>query len=303
MEGDRLARIVEAKDASPDELAITLCNSGVIAAEGRVLFDLLDRVGNANAAGEYYLTDVIGLGTDEGLRARVVTCPEAETMGINTRAELARAEAILQDRLRAGAMAGGATLIAPDTVFLSADTEIGQDVTIEPHVVIGPGVTIAGGAVIRAFSHLEGCRVGPGAVAGPYARLRPGADLGEDVRVGNFVEIKNAELGPGAKVNHLSYVGDASVGAGANIGAGTITCNYDGVFKHRTEIGAGAFIGSNTALVAPVRVGAGAMTAAGSTVTADVPDGALAVARAAQSVKPGLAARIMERLRAKKRAG
>ncbi|CUH33051.1 Bifunctional protein GlmU [Jannaschia seosinensis] len=296
-QGDRLERIVEAKDASAEELSIRLCNSGVIAADAGVLFSLLDQVGCDNAAGEYYLTDIIALARAGRMSARLVTCPEAETMGVNTRADLAAAEAAFQRRMRDEVMATGATLTAPETVFFAHDTIVGHDVVIEPNVVFGPGVTLEDGAVIRAFSHLEGCRVAGACVVGPYARLRPGTELARGARVGNFVEVKAARIAAGAKLNHLSYVGDADVGARANIGAGTITCNYDGVFKHRTEIGAEAFIGSNTALVAPVRVGAGAMTGSGSVVTEDVPDGALALGRAKQINKDGLAARLMARLR------
>ncbi|MGB3407677.1 MAG: bifunctional UDP-N-acetylglucosamine diphosphorylase/glucosamine-1-phosphate N-acetyltransferase GlmU [Jannaschia sp.] len=299
-DGDRLERIVEAKDASPAELAIRLCNSGVLAAEAGVLFELLDQVGNDNAAGEYYLTDVPGLARAARLSARVVVCPEAETLGVNTRADLAAAEAAFQTRKRAETIENGATLTAPETVFFASDTYVGRDVVIEPNVVFGPEVTIESGATIRAFSHLEGCHVSEDCVIGPYARLRPGAELDRGVRVGNFVEVKNALVAEGAKINHLSYVGDADVGARANIGAGTITCNYDGVFKHRTVIGDDAFIGSNTALVAPVRVGDAAMTGSGSVITMDVPDGALAIARAKQENKDGLAARLMAKLRAAK---
>ncbi len=298
MEGPDLARIVEFKDATEAERAIRLCNSGVICADARTLMRLARRVGDDNAAGEYYLTDIVALARAEGLSAGVVTCDAAETMGVNTRAELAAAESAFQARARAEALAAGVTMTAPETVHLAHDTALAADVEIEPHVVFGPGVTVASGARIRAFSHLEGCTIGAGAVIGPQARLRPGARVGADVRVGNFVEIKNAELAEGAKVNHLSYVGDASVGAAANIGAGTVTCNYDGVSKHRTEIGAGAFIGSDTMLVAPVRVGAEAMTGSGSVITRDVPDGALAVARARQDNKPGFARKLMARLRA-----
>ena len=269
-------------------------------ASREVLFDLLGKVGNDNASEEYYLTDIIGLARDEGLDARVVRCDEAETLGINTRAELARAEAAFQAHARTEAMENGVTLADPATTYFSLDTAIGRDTQIGPNVVFGPGVTVESGADIRAFSHLEGCHVSSGAQVGPFARLRPGAELAEAARVGNFVEVKNATIDAGAKVNHLSYVGDAHIGEAANIGAGTITCNYDGVFKHHTEIGARAFIGSNTMLVAPVRVGDEAMTASGSVITSDVPDGDLAVARGAQSNKPGLARRLMNRLRALK---
>ncbi len=298
MAGDRLERIVEFKDATADERAITLCNSGVVAADAALLMQLAAAVGNDNAAGEYYLTDIVALAAARGLTATAVTCPEAETMGVNSRADLAAAEAVFQSRRRAEVMENGVTLTDPSTVWLSADTVIGRDATVEQNVVFGPGVTVESGARIRAFSHLEGAHVGADAIVGPYARLRPGAELGNGARVGNFVEIKKAELGEGAKVNHLSYVGDARVGAGTNIGAGTITCNYDGVNKHHTEIGARAFIGSNTMLVAPVTVGDEAMTATGSVVTTDVPDGALAVARARQSNRAGYARRLMERFRA-----
>ncbi|MXQ07793.1 bifunctional UDP-N-acetylglucosamine diphosphorylase/glucosamine-1-phosphate N-acetyltransferase GlmU [Alphaproteobacteria bacterium GH1-50] len=301
-DGDRLERIVEWKDASEGERAITLCNSGVVMAGTGTLFDLVAAVGNDNAAGEYYLTDIVALGRERGLTAQVVICDEAETLGINTRAELAAAEAIFQTRARAELLANGVTLVAPETVHLSLDTHIGRDAVIEPNVVFGPGVTVESGARIRAFSHLEGCHVGAGAIVGPYARLRPGAELSNGVRIGNFVEVKNAEIGEGAKVNHLTYIGDASIGDGTNIGAGTITCNYDGVFKHRTEIGRNAFIGSNTMLVAPVSVGDGAMTATGTIVTKDVPAGDMALGRAPQVNKAGLATRFFEKLRAAKAA-
>ncbi|MEM9437711.1 MAG: bifunctional UDP-N-acetylglucosamine diphosphorylase/glucosamine-1-phosphate N-acetyltransferase GlmU [Pseudomonadota bacterium] len=296
-EGDRLLRIVEYKDASEQERAITLCNSGVLAADAPLLFELLSEVTNDNAAGEYYLTSLPGLAGRRGLVTRVVRCDEAETLGINSRAELAKAAEAFQVSAREAALENGAQLEAPDTVFFAYDTALGRDCVIEPNVVFGPGVTVETGARIRAFSHQEGCHVSRGAVVGPYARLRPGAELAEDVRVGNFVEVKQAEIAGGAKVNHLSYIGDASVGAGANIGAGTITCNYDGVFKHRTEIGKSAFIGSNTMLVAPVKVGSDAMTGSGSVITQDVPDGALAIARSRQENKPGLAVKLMTKLR------
>lgn len=299
-DGDRLLRIIEAKDASPDQLAITLCNSGVICADRAQLFELIAKVGNDNTQGEYYLTDIVGLANEAGLTCSAVTCSEQETLGINSRPELARAEAIWQAQRREQAMVEGATLTAPDTVYFAYDTQLGRDVLIEPHVVFGPDVHVADGVTLRAFSHLEGCRVETGAVVGPYARLRPGADIGPKVKIGNFVEVKKARLEDGAKVNHLSYVGDAHIGAGANVGAGTITCNYDGVNKHLTQIGAGAFIGSNTALVAPISVGAGALVSAGSTVTEDVPDEALALARSRQINKPGQAQKLRERLLALK---
>lgn len=293
-------RIVEARDATAEEREITLCNGGLVAADTATLFDLLRNIGNDNASGEYYLTDIVAAGRERGLSAGVVTCDEAETLGINTRAELARAEALFQARKRAVALENGVTLIAPETVFFSFDTEIGRDAVVEPNVVFGTGVTVESGATIRAFSHLEGCHVSRDAVVGPYARLRPGAELAEGAKVGNFVEVKNAMISEGAKVNHLSYVGDASIGAGTNIGAGTITCNYDGYMKHRTEIGEGAFIGSNTMLVAPVSVGNAAMTATGSVINRDVPDGALALARARQETKPGMARKLFEKLKAAK---
>jgi bifunctional UDP-N-acetylglucosamine pyrophosphorylase/glucosamine-1-phosphate N-acetyltransferase len=295
-----LDAIVEAKDATPAEAAIRLCNSGVIAADAALLFELLAEVRPDNAKGEYYLTDVVALARARGLAAAAIRCPEAETLGVNSRADLAAAEAAFQVRARSQALSNGATLTDPATVWFALDTVIGRDVEIGPNVAFGPGVTVESGATIRAFCHLEGCHVSRGAVVGPFARLRPGAELAEDVHVGNFVEIKNAIVDEGAKVNHLSYVGDARVGARANVGAGAITCNYDGVFKHRTEIGAGAFVGSNAALVAPVRIGARAVIAAGSVITGDVPDDALALARGRQTVKAGLGARMMARLRALK---
>ncbi|WP_193141883.1 bifunctional UDP-N-acetylglucosamine diphosphorylase/glucosamine-1-phosphate N-acetyltransferase GlmU [Meridianimarinicoccus sp. MJW13] len=301
-DGDRLHRIVEFKDASPEERAVTLCNSGVVMAPAALLFDLIAQVGNANASEEYYLTDIVGLANDRGLTCRAVTCDPAETLGINTRAELAGAEAVFQAARRAELMAAGVTLTAPETVFLSADTRIDPDCVIEPNVVFGPGVTLAPNVTIRSFSHLEGATVASGAVVGPYARLRPGARLSEDTRVGNFVEVKNADLARGVKVNHLSYIGDAEIGPASNIGAGTITCNYDGFLKHKTSIGAEVFIGSNTMLVAPVSIGDGANTGSGSVITRDVPEGALAIARARQDNKPGLATRLRDMLRQKKAA-
>ncbi|MEO0485922.1 MAG: bifunctional UDP-N-acetylglucosamine diphosphorylase/glucosamine-1-phosphate N-acetyltransferase GlmU [Pseudomonadota bacterium] len=297
-EGDRLLRIVEWKDASEAEREISLCNSGVLAGDAALLFDLLGEVTNENAAGEYYLTDLPGLAAKRGLVTGVVRCAEAETMGINSRAELAAAGALYQATRRAEAIETGVVMDAPETVQFSFDTAVGRDAHIEPYVVFGPGVTVETGARVRAFSHLEGCHVSRGAIVGPYARLRPGAELAEDVRVGNFVEIKAAEIAEGAKVNHLSYVGDAVIGPATNVGAGTITCNYDGVMKHKTQVGARAFIGSNTMLVAPVTVGDEAMTASGSVITKDVPAGALAIARAPQANKPGLARKLMDRLRA-----
>ncbi|MEO9782493.1 MAG: bifunctional UDP-N-acetylglucosamine diphosphorylase/glucosamine-1-phosphate N-acetyltransferase GlmU [Sedimentitalea sp.] len=299
-EGEHLQRIVEFKDATEAERAITLCNSGLVACDAKTLFDLIAAVGNDNAAGEYYLTDIVALANQRGLSATAVTCEETETLGVNSRAELAAADGVFQARARADLLALGVTLMAPETVYLAQDTVIGRDTVIEPNVVFGPGVTVESGATIRAFSHLEGCHVSRGAVIGPYARLRPGAELAEGARVGNFVEIKNALIDEGAKVNHLSYIGDASVGARANIGAGTITCNYDGVMKHQTNIGADAFIGSNTMLVAPVSVGNHAMTATGSVITRNVDDEAMAISRTKQENKPGRARKLFEMLKAKK---
>ncbi|MCM8730287.1 bifunctional UDP-N-acetylglucosamine diphosphorylase/glucosamine-1-phosphate N-acetyltransferase GlmU [Hephaestia sp. GCM10023244] len=297
----RIAKMVEFKDASPEERAETLCNSGLMAVRARDLFALLARVDNENAAGEYYLPDIVMLAAADGRASAVIETDAHEVAGVNSRAELAGVEHAWQQRRRAAAMAEGATLIAPETVWFAHDTAIGRDVTIEPHVVFGPGVSVADNAVIRAFSHLEGATVGEGASVGPYARLRPGAVLGMGAKVGNFVEMKQAVLGAGAKAGHLTYLGDADVGAGANIGAGTITCNYDGFFKYRTRIGEGAFIGSNSALVAPVAIGTGAIVAAGSVVTRDVEPDALVVARGEQQVKPGWARRFRDRMTAKKK--
>jgi len=296
-----IARIVEARDATPEEAAIGLCNGGIMAIDAAHAFGLVRRIGNDNAKREYYLTDIVGLARADGLACRVVELPAEELAGVNTRAELAQAEAAMQDRLRARAMEMGATLIAPETVYLSADTVLGRDVVVEPHVIFGAGVTVADDALIRSFSHFDHAEIGPGAIVGPFARLRPGAVLEAEVHVGNFVEVKASRLKAGAKANHLSYLGDSEVGPRTNIGAGTITCNYDGFNKYRTKIGADAFIGSNTALVAPVSVGDGAIVAAGSVVTDDVPDDAFAVARGQQVTKPGRAVGMRERLRGKNR--
>ncbi|WP_136162771.1 bifunctional UDP-N-acetylglucosamine diphosphorylase/glucosamine-1-phosphate N-acetyltransferase GlmU [Sphingomonas flavalba] len=298
----RIARMVEYKDATAEERAVTLCNSGLMAVGAADLFRLLARVGNANAAGEYYLPDIVMLAAADGRASAVIETDAGEVAGVNSRAELAAVEAAWQQRRRAEAMADGVTLIAPETVHFSYDTEIAHDVTIEPNVVFGPGVRVASGARIRAFSHVEGASIGEHAEIGPYARLRPGAEIGNKAKVGNFVEVKKARLGEGAKANHLSYIGDADVGAGANIGAGTITCNYDGFLKYRTEIGAGAFIGSNSALVAPVSIGAGAIVGAGSVLTADVDADALAVARGRQEQRDGWAARFRARMAERKAA-
>jgi bifunctional UDP-N-acetylglucosamine pyrophosphorylase/glucosamine-1-phosphate N-acetyltransferase len=282
-----VTRVVEWADASEAERAVGLCNAGVVCAPAAQLFRWLRMVENDNRQGEYYLPDIVAIAASEGVRVAAVEAPGAELRGINSRAELAEAEAEMQRRLRRAAMDGGATLIQPESVVFSHDTVLGQDVTIGPNVVFAPGVTVEDGVEIRAFSHLEGCVVKRGAIIGPFARLRPGTVVERDAHVGNFVELKAAVLGPGAKANHLSYLGDAEIGAGANIGAGTITCNYDGIAKHRTVIGEGAFIGSDTALVAPVRVGARALIGAGSVITEDVPDDALAVARGRQANKAG----------------
>ena len=295
-----IVKMVEHKDASDEERAVDLCNSGLMAVRSEDLWPLLERVGNANASGEYYLPDIVMLASADGRRSAVIETGADEVAGINSRGELASVEAVWQQRRRALAMAEGVSLVAPETVWFSWDTEIGRDSQIEPNVVFGPGVAIGEAVRIRAFSHLEGASVAKGAEIGPYARLRPGAEIGEQVKVGNFVEVKKARLGKGAKANHLSYLGDADVGPGANIGAGTITCNYDGFFKYRTNIGAGAFIGSNSALVAPVSIGEGAMVAAGSVITRDVEGDELAVARATQEAKPGRAARFREVMRARK---
>jgi bifunctional UDP-N-acetylglucosamine pyrophosphorylase/glucosamine-1-phosphate N-acetyltransferase len=295
-----ILRMVEYKDATEEERAVDLCNSGLMAVRSEDLWPLLSGVDNDNAAGEYYLPDIVMRAAAVGRRSAVIETDPDEVAGINSRAELAEVEGLWQRQRRARAMAEGVGLAAPETVWFSFDTAIGRDTIVEPNVVFGPGVTIGEGARIRAFSHLEGASVAAGAEIGPFARLRPGAEIGEGARVGNFVEVKKARLGKGAKANHLSYLGDADVGEGANIGAGTITCNYDGFFKYRTEIGAGAFIGSNSALVAPVSIGAGAMVGAGSTITRNVAPDALAVARGAQEVKPGRAKRFRDTMQAKK---
>lgn len=297
-----LEAIVEHKEASPDQLKVTVCNSGVMAAPSGLLFELLAAVTNDNAKGEYYLTDVVALARDRGAPTRVVMADEDAVMGVNAQGELATAEALFQKVQRETFLAAGVTMPAPETVHFSWDTEVGGGARIEPFVVFGPGARIAGGARIRSFSHIEGAAVAAGAEVGPYARLRPGADLGEGVKVGNFVEVKNVTMAKGAKANHLSYLGDGDVGAGANIGAGTIFCNYDGFFKHRTVVGEGAFVGSNSALVAPVTIGAGAMVGSGSVVTKDVAPGDLALARGEQTAKSGWAKRFMETMRAKKAA-
>ena len=301
-DGDRLKRIVEFKDATPAERAVRLCNSGVMAASVQLLFDLLSEIDANNASGELYLTDVIGKAVGRGLSCTAIRCAERETLGVNSRVELMQAEKEFQTLRRAEALEDGISMPAPETVHFSYDTVIGRDAIIEQNVVFGPGVTVESGAQIRAFSHLEGAHVARGCVVGPYARLRPGAELAEDVKIGNFVEIKASTLDEGAKVNHLSYIGDAHIGARANIGAGTITCNYDGVMKHHTSIGEAAFIGSNTMLVAPITVGQDAMTASGSVITRDVPAGDLAIARSKQDNKAGFSVKLMNKLRALKAA-
>ena len=294
VEGGRLMAIREQADASPAEREVALCNAGVMAFDGRKALSILEKIGNANNKGEYYLTDAVAIVRDLGLEAVVIETSEDEVRGINTRAQLAEAEGVMQARLRKAALEAGVTLIAPETVYLAADTTFGKDVTIEPFVVIGPGVSIADGAVIHSFSHIVQTSIGKKASVGPYARLRPGTSLGEGVRIGNFVETKAATIEAGAKVNHLSYVGDAHVGSKANIGAGTITCNYDGFSKHKTEIGEGAFIGTNSSLVAPVKIGDRAYIGSGSVITRDVPDDAMAVERSQQTNREDGAKRYRE---------
>lgn len=295
-DGDHIAKMVEYRDASDEERAVRLCNSGMMAVRAPDLFRWLSLVGNDNAAGEYYLPDVVNVAAAEGRAAVMIEGDPYETAGVNSRAELAHLELDWQRRRREDALDQGATLIDPESVWFAYDTKLGRDVTVEPHVVFGPGVSVADGATIHAFSHIEGAEIGAGASIGPFARIRPGTRLAEKTKVGNFVELKNAEVAAGAKVNHLSYIGDSSVGARANIGAGTITCNYDGFGKYRTEIGAGAFIGSNTALVAPVTIGAGAIVGAGSVITKDVAADSLAVARSEQRGLAGWAKRFRERM-------
>ncbi len=284
-----LAAIREHKDASADERAVTLCNAGLMAIDGRLAPSILDAIRPNNAQNEFYLTDAVSIARARGLRAAVVRAPEEEVMGVNDRVQLAAAEAVAQWRLRDKAMRDGVTMIAPETVFMSFDTRIGRDTIIEPNVIFGPGVTIGEGVVVRAFSHFDSASVADRSAVGPFARLRPGARIDVGAKIGNFVEIKSAHIGPGSAVSHLSYIGDATVGAKANIGAGTITCNYDGFDKARTEIGAGAFIGSNSALVAPVRIGEGAYVGSGSVITKDVEADALAVGRGRQFEKSGWA--------------
>ncbi|HZL30868.1 MAG TPA: bifunctional UDP-N-acetylglucosamine diphosphorylase/glucosamine-1-phosphate N-acetyltransferase GlmU [Pseudolabrys sp.] len=294
MQGTELEAIREDKDATPDEREIGFCNGGLMALAGAHALRILEAIGNDNAKGEYYLTDAVAIARRMGLKAVAIETGEDDVRGINSKTQLAEAEAVLQGRLRSAALEAGVTMTAPDTVFLSADTKFGKDVTIEPNVVFGPGVTVEDGATIRAFSHLEGAHVGKGARVGPFARLRPGAHLGADVHIGNFVEVKQATIEAGAKANHLAYIGDARVGEGANVGAGAITCNYDGSDKHHTDIGKNAFIGTNSSLVAPVKIGDGAYVGSGSVVTKDVPADALAVARGEQVNKEGGAKRLRD---------
>jgi len=295
LEGGELVAIREEADASPAERAIGLCNGGLMAFAGPTALPILERIGNDNRKGEYYLTDAVAIARAMGCKTAVIETEEDDVRGINTNAQLAETGAVLQQRLRQAALDGGVTLVAPETVFLSSDTKFGRDVVVEPFVVFGPGVMVEDNAVIRSFSHLERAHVGKAAMVGPYARLRPGARLQEQVHIGNFVEVKEAVIEAGAKANHLSYIGDATVGAGTNVGAGTITCNYDGVAKHRTEIGKNAFIGSNSALVAPVKIGDGAYVGSGSVITHDVPAAALALARGRQVIKDGWARRLRQR--------
>jgi len=292
MKGSELVAIREELDATPAERAIDLCNGGLMALAGKTAMTILGRIGNDNRKGEFYLTDAVTIARAMKLNAVVIETEEDDVRGINTKAQLAETEAALQQRLRKAAMDAGVTLVAPETVFLAADTKFGRDVTVEPYVVFGPGVTVEDNAVIRSFSHLDHAHVGKGSLVGPYARLRPGAKLGADVHIGNFVEVKEAVIEDGAKANHLAYIGDARLGAGSNFGAGAIVCNYDGAAKHRTDIGKNTFIGSNAALVAPVTIGDGAYVATGSVITQNVPSNALAIARERQVVKEGGASRI-----------
>lgn len=297
-----LDAIVEAKEATPAELAVSFCNSGVMAAQSSVMFELLDQITNDNAKGEYYLTDIVEISRSSGGKCRAVSCDEADVLGVNSRVELAEAEASFQNKMRERLLVSGVTMTAPETVFFSYDTEIESDVTLEPNVVFGPGVIVRSGAKVRAFSHLEGADVAGGCEIGPYVRLRPGAVLETGAKIGNFVEVKNTRMGAGAKANHLAYLGDGDVGAGANIGAGTIFCNYDGFLKHKTKIGTGAFVGSNSALVAPVTIGDGAIVGSGSVITKDVEPNALAVARGRQMQKASWATSFRDKMAAIKAA-
>ena len=301
-DGGNLTKIVEFRDADSHEKTISFCNSGIIAADSGLLFNLIGDVAPDNAAGEFYLTDVVGIACSKGLRCAAAICDESETQGVNSRRENAAAEIAYQMRARGAAMENGVAMPAPQTVHFSYDTELGQDCTVEPYVVFGPGVTVESGARIRSFSHLEGCTVRSGALIGPYARIRPDSIVESGARIGNFVEIKQARIGRSAKASHLSYIGDAEIGEGTNIGAGSITCNYDGISKHRTKIGRGAFVGSDSILVAPVTIGDSAMTAAGSVITSDVPPGSLGIARVRQSVIKGFADRFFRSSRQKQKS-
>jgi bifunctional UDP-N-acetylglucosamine pyrophosphorylase/glucosamine-1-phosphate N-acetyltransferase len=303
VKGNHLVAIREEQDATPEERGSTLCNAGLMALGGKFALDILEQIDCHNAKGEFYLTDAVGIAHDHGLTIVALEAEEDEVQGINTRAQLAYAERCLQQRLRAAALEAGVTLVAPETVFLAADTVFGRDVLIEPHVVFGPGVVVEDNTVIRAFSHLEGAYIGAGASVGPFARLRPGTRLGANAKIGNFVEVKATLVEAGAKANHLAYLGDTWVGEGANIGAGTITCNYDGTAKHRTEIGKGAFVGSNSSLVAPVTIGEGAYIGSGSVITRDVPANALALGRGQQVIKPSWTQRLASKLSAKQPKG
>jgi bifunctional UDP-N-acetylglucosamine pyrophosphorylase/glucosamine-1-phosphate N-acetyltransferase len=304
IDGGRLTAIREHADASAEERKVMLCNAGVMAFDGRKALEILDGIGNTNAKGEYYLVDAVGIVRQQEGQAVVIETSEDEVRGINTKAQLAEAESVMQARLRRAALDAGVTLIAPDTVYLAADTTFGQDVTIEPFVVIGPGVSIADGAVIHSFCHITQCSIGRNAQVGPFARIRPGTSLGDGAKIGNFVEAKASTLGAGVKVNHLSYIGDTEIGPNTNVGAGTITCNYDGFGKHKTTIGKGAFIGTNSSLVAPIKIGDGAYIGSGSVITRDVPADAMAVERSAQNNREGGAARYREmKTRGKKKEG
>ncbi len=302
IENGALVAIVEHKDATPAQRDIRLCNAGIMGLSGAYALELLDSIGCDNAQGEFYLTDAVAAAVARGLPCAALSVEEADVLGVNDRAQLAAVEKVFQNRARAAAMAGGATLIAPETVYFSFDTRLGRDVIVEPSVWFGPGVEVADGATIHAFSHLEGCKLAAGVSVGPFVRLRPGADLRANVKIGNFVEVKNSVMGEGAKASHLAYLGDASIGAAVNVSAGVITCNYDGYLKHRTVVGEGAFVGTNSSLVAPVTIGAGGFVAAGSVVTQDVPEDAIAIARAKQVNKPGLAATFRARKAAEKAA-
>ncbi|MCF6305138.1 MAG: bifunctional UDP-N-acetylglucosamine diphosphorylase/glucosamine-1-phosphate N-acetyltransferase GlmU [Rhodobacteraceae bacterium] len=300
MQNNILTEIVEAADCTDAQRKIGFCNSGVVCASAKTLFSLLDEVADKNSSGEVYLTDIVSIANARGLNCAAISCDESETLGVNTRHDLAKAEAIFQSNARLAALENGVTMMAPETVYFALDTVLGRDITIEPNVFFGPDVTVENQVTIKANSHLEGCHISEGAIIGPFARLRPGAEIGGNARIGNFVEIKASQVDQGAKIGHLAYVGDAHIGAGANIGAGVIFCNYDGVFKHTSVIGKDAFIGSNTAIVSPVNIGDEALIGSGSVITKDVPADALAIARARQETKSGMGKRLMDRLRSLK---